>query len=389
MDLTGDDFKQLAKQIAASGGALSPTLKERLTVLLAALEKPETDPQATLDYRQQVLKDPHADPDSKKTARRIIAKWDSEEVGVRTETANLRRALRNRIWSLTGDRGCVLDVPVRRGQPYRVEAHVPAGKERLWQPHFSSSKDLDVVIYERLFWRHGSNTYIRSTMVNHEDERSNLFGDLPEGITSLPQWDAFLGGLRASRHYVSSGELSSALLLSDFLNDSFREFLRRTVRVRIHQQGATSGNDVIIAATRVGDPDVFQDTDERFSAKDNGIEPGYPDEAEAPPYRTVHVLVSRREHNGCPRTLLQGSHGRALEGVCSLLLASPAATENLVQAMDLGEKRIPRQFQIVFRVRLVYDPRQQQNKAIRATPVAWADARNAKEMRTLEAGFEL
>ena len=365
VDLRTQDYKELRKQIDHARGSLSATLKSRLLTLVGALEAPETDPQRSTD-------------------KKLLKEWDSNEPHVRTPIANLRRALKNRIWTLPSGRACVLGIPVRDNQPYRLEVTVPPAPERFWAPHLTNSDRLEILLFQRLFFRYGNNTYIRNTSTSgsEQEARETTLGDLPKSITSQKEWASFKKSLQPSLHYASSGELAGAILLQDVFQTEFLDFLGSHVRLAI--DNSKSGNQIVLAAPVVQSPDMVLNDNEAFIARADGVYPRNADdsleyqnriEADQAPFlfRSIHLLLTRKVQDGSVRTILQGGHGRSIEGVCKRL-ASREALTNLIEQMNLGDKILPAQFQIVFQVRLVYDPRDMLSRATRVTPVKWASA---------------
>jgi hypothetical protein len=363
IELKKADYAILKAQI--SNGDLALKARNLLLQLLEAAEDPKQDPQNHL-LKQEIERVPPA-----KTQRREKEKptepdyWNAkDEVGgvkVRTDIANLRKDLSQRLWSLSKGRECVLTIPPRGQRIYRIVAMRPSGLERFWLPHVNNHGPLTVLLYERLFFRYGNDVYIRSTNVNDDDELDRLVEDLPCVAEVKRQ-------LRASMHYISSGELYGGIAVQEFL----REHFNALARIRIHQEArghtnvSDAGNRIILAASRVGDPDIDRNDHERFTATEKGVEPGFPDHTAKPEHRTIHVLFSRRSQDGSVSTVLQGTHGRAIQGVCEYL-GRPDTTEAIMDNVGLKDNRLPAHFQMVFQVLLTYDGRA---KVSRPTRVA-------------------
>jgi hypothetical protein len=255
-----------------------------------------------------------------------------------------RKILPRRVWALPGGRDCVLTIPMRE---YRISAETPSGAQRLWGPHMSHSRPLHVNLYERMFYRYQNNVYIRSTTVNHDSAagRRALVESLP-ALAGVPDDEP-----KPSKHYVSAGELHAATALQNAFLRDFDRFAALTVHHR-DSDAIASPNEIVLGAARVGDPQLLWKEDhEQYQALEEGVMPDFRDNTGNPSHRTIHILLTRRAENSV-KTIIQGSHGRGIQGVCQFL-ASDA--QGVVESLRLGEKRLPDQFQIVFQVTLFYD----------------------------------
>jgi hypothetical protein len=85
-----------------------------------------------------------------------------------------------------------------------------------------------------------------------------------------------------------------------------------------------------------------------------------------------------RRNDGSLKTLLKGAHGRAIQGVCSYLTRD--AADEMVDRMQLGEKRLAEQFQMVFQVSLTYDPRSKVSGPTSVKLVKWACGKDVRSI---------
>lgn len=347
--LDKSDYVRIREQLGSA--RLGTRLTSLLKILVDAAEDPAKDPQPP--------NGPRIFPQGRKGDY-----WDAKGakgLDVRTDIANLRTALERRVWNLSGDRECALSIPDRERTAYRVVAHSLSGMERIWLPHTSLGEPT-ITLHERLFFRL-NDVYVRSTNVNDETE-------LPRLAQELPGIDSVVKELKPSRHYVSSGELYGAIVLQNFMFDQFDS------KARISMHSGLPGmmrkeNQIVLAASRVDDAELGRQQPEVFAAAETGIVPDYTD-TDDHPSRTIHVLLTRRSHEGGIKTILQGAHGRAVQGLCEYLGAADSC-ESIIGQLGIKEKKLPANLQFVFQVMLTYDRRANVSRPTRVMLCEWAN----------------
>jgi hypothetical protein len=342
MPLTLEADYELLDQQIKDDRRLTASHRRRLRVLVQWQKSGGRNPQHLLTeaLRRKAEKKEKLTDDEK-----AALEWDFSEDSVRNDLASVRRALKNRVWTLEDNRECVLDIPERDRTHYRLEAHLPDPHQRMWGSHVTHHQPVRILLFERLFFRYKHDLYLRSTKVNRNESKGILLESLALAPEILPE-------LIPSRHYVSAGELQAAIALQDVFANWFN--VMASLRGYEEEHGATSGNDILLAASRVDDAKLRCRPYEYFEAAEEGVLPKFTDNTDNPASRIVHVLLTRRHEDNSFRTILQGSHGRAIQGVCKHL--SETGTLGLVlNKIKVGERRLPHRLQIVFRTVLEYN----------------------------------
>jgi len=298
----------------------------------------------------------------------LLKRSNGDDEALRSRIAALRNHLEGLVFLLPDGKPRVFEIP--NGRPYRLKESSTVWLHLLWQAHLAHSEDIRIHTFERLFFRHKTNTYIRDVKINHAEEVSRVAEILHCSNAALAP----------SMHYVSSGELRGAVALQNFFLDVFCASRARSNRpiARLSSSSAhlleEEPNLILLGAPRVDAHELHQERYEKYVVFDGGVRPKFHDRTADARDRTVYVLMSRRRgRGGAVRTVLESSHGRAIQGVCEGLVAGKDSLcqEVMKGLCPNGSPSPPERFQVVFKVLLIAEDRTFVSRAHSIEPVSF------------------
>jgi hypothetical protein len=230
---------------------------------------------------------------------------------------------------------------------------------RFWAAHAIPGSANLVTYTEPLFYRHEATlTYYRNIYVN----------DLTDGEAQLRRRSQLPADLelRPCYHYLSSGEMQASISLQRLFHELGLSLDMRNSRLATLNQ-IRHANLILLGSVRTNPLVDALLGEQNFTMTAETLESRSPDPGEPKSYRrkeyfdgklrrcTDHVLLTRRPGlvPGTTITLIASHHGRAVQGVGTMLTIE-GEVAGLLAAIGVGETdTLPDEFQVLFEVEMI------------------------------------